>query len=193
MKLFNSKYILLVLGSFGLLSSCRDDSKIIYDYSKFEIGAYARMLLVASDASVDPDVTYSPIASVTVASFEAAKFNFFPEITGAPVSNIRSFDISVRLLDTNGNEKKAKTALGSVTSFTVEPTTQLPRGLGTFTGKDIETKLGITIAGIAPGDQLEFTTILNLKDGRKFSAANVDPNMNNPFYATVYYHLTVLK
>jgi hypothetical protein len=184
---------LLAMAASVILMSCRDDSKIIYDYSKFEVGAYARMLLVPADATIEPGITYSPLNEAPLASFESTAFNFFPEITGAPVSNIASFNISVRLLDKDSNEKKSKVAVGSITSFTVEPTTELPRGLVSYSGKDVETKLGITLGNLSVGDQFEFTTALVLKDGRTFTAANVDPNMNNAFYATVYYHLVVIK
>jgi len=183
MKKIQYQYCLLLVIALGLLASCKDESLWVYDTTKLPTGAYARMLA-------------TPPATDTIPSFGATDFPFQAEISGVKSADqVTSLDIQVRYLNgSDGSVIKDYVSLGSITSWAiVANTTDLPRGVVSFKGADILTALGLQPSNLASKNLIEFATTLKLKDGRTFSVANYDPNLNNSFYAAVYEFITELR
>ena len=176
--------LLLSIFLLGIIASCRDESKIIYDPTKIPSGAYARMLAVPPDT-----------VKLAQAIFDATVFPFHVEVVGVGtnVSAIQSLTVNVRYLNDTLAVVKPVVSLGGVTGFTVNSQTQLPNATGSFTGAAIRQALGLAPTDLKAGYQLDFTTQLVLTDGRKFDATNFDPNMTNPFYLAAYEYLTVIS
>jgi hypothetical protein len=183
MKKIQYQYSLLLVIALGFIVSCKDESLWVYDTTKLPLGAYARMLM-------------SPPAADTIPSFDATDFPFQAEIDGVTSADqVTSLDIQVRYLKgSDGSVIKDYVSLGAITSWAIEPkTTELPRGSVSFKGTDIRTALGLQPTDLVSKNLIEFATTLKLKDGRVYSAANYDPNMNNSFYLAVYEFITELK
>jgi len=183
MKKNQYKYSLLLVVVLGLLASCKDESKWVYDTTKLPTGAYARMLA-------------SPPATDTIPSFDATDFPFQAEISGVKTADqVTSLAIQVRYLNgADGTVIKNYASLGTITSWAIVPsTTDLPRGSVSFKGADIRTALGLQPSDLTRKNLVQFATTLTLKDGRVFDATNYDPNLNNSFYAAVYEFVTELR
>lgn len=176
-------FLLTMAAAMVYLGSCKDESKWVYDTSRLPSGAYARMLAV-------------PPVMDTIPSFDTTSFPFQAEISGVTSGDqVTSLDIQVRYLrGSDGATIKDYTPLGSITSWAVVPnTTELPRGAISFKGADVRTALGLQASDLIRKNIFEFATTLTLKDGRVFSAANFDPNLNNSFYLAAYDYTTELK
>ena len=183
MKKIQFKYILSLVLTFGLLTSCKDESKWVYDTSKLPAGAYARMLALAP-------------STAAIATFDATDFPFQAEISGvSTAAQVTSLDIQVRYLNgADGTVIKDYAALGSITSWAIVPsTTALPRGSASFKGSDIRTALALLPGDLVTTNLIEFATTLKLADGRVYNASNFDPNMNNSFYGAAYDYVTALE
>jgi len=165
----------------GLILSCRDDNKIIYDTSKLPAGAYARML-------------NQPPGDVDMTAFDASSFPFQAEVVGvgSSISAVKSLDIEVRYLNDTSGVVKDYVALGSITSWTVNSATGLPNGNASYTGAAVRAALGLAPSDLKPAFQFQFATSLKMSNGAVYNANNLDPNLSGPFYNATYDYLTVL-
>jgi len=177
-KLTYKAYALMLAA--GLIFSCRDESKIVYDTAKLPEGAYARMLA-------------EPPSNIDQTAFDAYSFPFTAEVVGAgSLAGVKSLDIQVRYLNDTSGVVKAFVSLGSITTWTINSKTELPNGTTSFTGAAVRTALGLTPTDIKPKYQFEFITTLNLTNGAVYNAQNVDPNLSGPFYNATYDYLTAI-
>jgi hypothetical protein len=176
-------FFLAAMASLVCLLSCKDESKWVYDTSKLPMGVYARMLVM-------------PPATDTIPSFDTTTFSFQAEISGVTSADqVNALDIQVRYLKgADGSVIKDYIPMTSILSWEIATNaTDLPRGKVSFKGSAIRTALGLQPTDLIRKNIIEFATTLRLKDGRVYSAANFDPNLNNSFYLAAYDYTTELR
>lgn len=191
MKNLNLKFVIIpvmVIVSF----SCRDESKLPYNYEEQQYGAYAKVIEVVSGSFIAQDAPGYPLDAA------ASEFSVTLEVRDVQKGGLfKEYEFFVTFVDNNPptlDLDEVSVGVFPASLFTKDPSTGYPRATLTVEAVDVINALGITQNDVRGGDVFEFRHVLRLKDGREFTNTNTSGVVTGGafFNAPMFHAVSVL-
>lgn len=167
------------------MAACQTDIVSHLDDKTLENGGYMR--------TVTPYPVSNSTFSVSKANLGGTKLELVAEaVTPNYGALFSSYDLSIAFVDatpSNGTKSVAAVALKSVpsSSFAKDATTGYPRATLSITGTEALNAVKLTSADITASDYFTVTAVMNLTNGKSFSAANTGVNITGgAFYSSPF-------
>lgn len=167
------------------MAACQTDIVSHLDDKTLENGGYMR--------TVTPYPVSNSTFSVSKANLGGTKLELVAEaVTPNYGALFSSYDLSIAFVDatpSNGTKSVSAVALKSVpsSSFAKDATTGYPRATLSITGTEALNAVKLTSADITASDYFTVTAVMNLTNGKSFSAANTGVNITGgAFYSSPF-------
>ena len=152
--------------------SCKDESKLPFDYENLTYGAYAKVINVGSGSFLAEDVPGYPLdPTVSV-------FTITLEVRDVKKGGLlEEMEFTAKFVDKNApilTPAETSVAVIPASAFTKDPGTGYPRATITIQSSAILTALGLTASDVNGGDVFEIRHILRLTNGQEFTNTNTN-------------------
>ncbi|MFN3841556.1 MAG: hypothetical protein ACK4RF_12695 [Cyclobacteriaceae bacterium] len=152
--------------------SCKDESKLPFDYENLTYGAYAKVISVGSGSFLAEDAPGYPLdPTVSV-------FTITLEVRDVKKGGLlEEMEFTAKFVDKNApilTPAETSVAVIPASAFTKDPDTGYPRATITIQSSAILTALGLTASDVNGGDVFEIRHILRLTNGQEFTNTNTN-------------------
>lgn len=164
------KFLSIVVLLMTVTLSCKDESKLPFDYENPDFGAYATVIDVPSGSFLAEDAPGFPLDPTV------SRFTITLEVRDVEKGGLlEEYEFLAKFVDNNiPIVTKPETSVATIpaSAFSKDSNTGYPRATITVESSAILTALGLVASDVNGGDVFEIRHILRLKDGREFTNSN---------------------